>query len=236
MSVSSLPTALVVGALLVALSACVALWRTRRQLRAAHTSAERLDADLARVRGTAATKERLLAAVIEAAPMAIVLFGDRGDIVFTNQEARELFFEGRSPEGEDFLALLATAPDPLRRAVLADRDELVTVEEGERAEEAGGDTAEVELEVESLESDGGRLTVRDRGRGMSDEVMRHALLPFYSTKESGSGLGLALCREIVEAHGGRVRLRNREGAEVGIRLPARGIGEAPAVKLTLSRS
>lgn len=71
---------------------------------------------------------------------------------------------------------------------------------------------------------------------MSDEVMRHALLPFYSTKESGSGLGLALCRGIVEAHGGRVRLRNREGAEVGIRLPARGIGEAPAVKLTLSRS
>lgn len=55
------------------------------------------------------------------------------------------------------------------------------------------------------------LRVLDRGRGMSDEVMRQALVPFYSTKPGGSGLGLALCNEIVEAHGGRMRLAAREG-------------------------
>lgn len=46
---------------------------------------------------------------------------------------------------------------------------------------------------------------------MSDEVLRNALLPFYSTKAAGAGLGLTLCREVIEAHGGRLSLANRPG-------------------------
>jgi two-component system nitrogen regulation sensor histidine kinase NtrY len=58
---------------------------------------------------------------------------------------------------------------------------------------------------------GFRIEVADRGGGLTDDALRDALLPFYSTKPAGTGLGLTLCREIVEAHGGRLSLANRPG-------------------------
>ena len=67
------------------------------------------------------------------------------------------------------------------------------------------------------------VRVADRGRGMSNEVMRRALLPFYSTKDKGSGVGLPLCREIIEAHGGSLRIQSREGGgtDVSFWIPSR---------------
>ncbi|HKU14208.1 MAG TPA: ATP-binding protein [Steroidobacteraceae bacterium] len=78
------------------------------------------------------------------------------------------------------------------------------------AREAGAPTDSVELHVQEHAA-GWRLQVQDRGAGMSEEVLRNALLPFYSTKPSGAGLGLTLCREVIEAHGGRISLANRPG-------------------------
>lgn len=88
------------------------------------------------------------------------------------------------------------------------------------AVEAGSAPEQVEIAVQ----DAGPmflLQVRDRGSGMSETVLEQALLPFYSTKRAGTGLGLALAREIAEAHGGRIRLANRPdgGLAVSIWLP-----------------
>lgn len=88
------------------------------------------------------------------------------------------------------------------------------------AQESGSATEHIELEVYSG-ADACRLSVRDRGTGMSSAQLEQALLPFYSTKPGGSGTGLSLCREIVEAHGGTLTLNNREegGLSVVVYLP-----------------
>jgi two-component system, NtrC family, nitrogen regulation sensor histidine kinase NtrY len=380
------------AALVVAL---VALRARSTELAGVRAHRASTDAAMASARADLAQGDAMLRALGDHAPMAIVLFTERGRIEFLNREARELFFDGEDPGARaDFLALLQAGPETLRRAVIAERDELFTVEEDgareiyhlgkrhfsmggmvhtllmvrrltdelgrqeieawrriirvmahevnnslapvsslvhsgrvlaqdaaqapklervfdgikERAEhlraflaryaelarlpvprrqmvawgaflerigalfpavrielaqgggedayfdpaqieqvlinviknaqEAGGDPTEITLEAEALADGSARLRVLDRGQGLSDEAMSSLFVPFYSTKERGSGLGLSLCREIVEAHGGRLRLRNRDGggAEVTVRLPGRAApGEPPRVRLTLTR-
>ncbi len=85
------------------------------------------------------------------------------------------------------------------------------------AHESGSPAAEVSLEVRRLHG-AVRIDVQDRGPGMSDTVLTNALVPFYSTKRSGTGLGLALAREIAEAHGGRITLANRDGGGLSVTL------------------
>jgi nitrogen fixation/metabolism regulation signal transduction histidine kinase len=372
----------------VTVAALAALWWQRRALLGGGRRS------LEQLKATHLSEEpRLLKAVGENAPMAIVVYGDTGKIAYSNAQARTLFAEDQPLEGENFLRLVQHAPEGLRQALVRDGDALFTVDQsghaetyslsrrffdlaGERhtllmvkeltpelgrqeidvwknviriinhelnnslapissmvhsarliaqnpeqlpklgrvfdtieertqhltaflegyarfarlprprpdrvawqgfldnlqalfpkvkigpapstdawfdagqiqqtlinllknAAEAGSAEAPTELDVEMSDDGAATITVADRGTGMTDEVLRNALVPFFSTKEKGTGLGLALCREIVEAHRGKLRLSRRQGGglEVTCWLPGKATIDKPRTgRLTLTRA
>ncbi len=67
------------------------------------------------------------------------------------------------------------------------------------------------------------IRVKDSGVGMSEEELSNLFLPFYTTKEKGSGLGAFITGEIVKRHGGEIRVKSEKGkgTEVTILLPMR---------------
>ncbi|MBX3733781.1 MAG: PAS domain-containing protein [Verrucomicrobiae bacterium] len=88
--------------------------------------------------------------------------------------------------------------------------------------DAGGRAPEVEIQWH-LKLDQFVLIVRDNGPGLAETG--NLFVPFFTTKPGGSGIGLALCRQIVEGHDGTLSLSNRTdgpGAEAVLRLPLSG--------------
>ena len=344
----------------------------------------------------AAHDDTFLQLLVDSTPLAMLLLGDAGTIVFTNVAARELFFDGADVRGQNLLRMLAGVSEPLRRALLSDTDHIFTAEpeggEGpetyhvakrqlvvggaphelitvrhmtaeisrqeiavlkrtlrvighelansltpmssllqtarqivarpelhgkldtvfatveerlrhlqaflggfarlgqlpqprcqevrwapfldnlrallpevtlaapleqpgwfdagqiqqvlinlvKNAREAGGPADGVSVELEGSPEGGARIAVLDRGPGMNDAVLASALVPSFTTKEGGSGMGLPLCREIVDAHGGRMRIARRPGGGtvVSFWLPPRHGGATRTQnlgRLTLTR-
>jgi signal transduction histidine kinase len=63
---------------------------------------------------------------------------------------------------------------------------------------------ELHISTVSIEPEGVRVEVRDTGPGLSPESLPRLFEPFYTTKPEGMGMGLSICRSIVEARGGRL--------------------------------
>ena len=55
------------------------------------------------------------------------------------------------------------------------------------------------------------IEVRDNGPGVPEEIARKIFVPFFTTKPDGSGVGLALARQVMTAHGGFIRVGDNEG-------------------------
>jgi PAS domain S-box-containing protein len=95
----------------------------------------------------------------------------------------------------------------------------------ENALAACGDPFWIEIAFVETDLDGQaalRLAVRDNGPGLNAEQRRRVFEPFYTTKAQGIGLGMAICRRLVEAHGGRITVGDdapNGGAEIVILLP-----------------
>jgi PAS domain S-box-containing protein len=76
---------------------------------------------------------------------------------------------------------------------------------------AGGSRRELEVKTGLLDDETTEFSVTDSGTGLVAEITDRLFEPFVSTKPDGMGLGLSICRSIVEAHGGRLRTEPNEG-------------------------
>jgi len=87
----------------------------------------------------------------------------------------------------------------------------------------------VSLKVAS-DCEGAKITVQDDGVGMTPEVLERIRKPYFTTKEGGTGLGVAVARGIVEQHGGRMDIRSAsgKGTTISIVLPMKA---KPCMKL-----
>lgn len=113
---------------------------------------------------------------------------------------------------------LATQQDVIMLSADESQIEQLLINLLKNAQEASSMPCEVSL---SKQNDFLHITIRDHGDGMSQEVLRKALLPYFSTKAQGSGIGLSLCREVVEAHHGQLNLSNHPegGLQVRVQIP-----------------
>lgn len=382
-----------VGVAAVALGAAAAAWFSLKHRWVGATGRE----SIARAKANESVqriRERIIPIIADSVPDAVVLFSDIGTIQYSNVVARDLFFEGQSPEGQNFIRLVSAAAAPLREALLGETDRFFSVDvEGRResyhlsrrtfiveeepltllvvkymtreihrrevevlqrvvrvishevnnslapisslmhsarmiatqlqhvekyqrvfdtiderashlrsflegyaalarlprprfrdtswahifaqvstlypeldlpeppsepgwfdggqveqvlinliknACEAGSLLSAVELRVKTGADGSSEIEVLDRGPGFSAEAMQNAVLPLYTTKPHGSGMGLALSREVAEAHGGSLDVSNRSdgGGWIRVRLAGRAVKAVPDAsrsRLTLTR-
>ncbi len=116
--------------------------------------------------------------------------------------------------------------DPEATLVLADRIQVqqVLVNLVRNAIEALAETPPPRrLEIVTAGRDAGmvEVSVADTGSGLAPEVLRNLFQPFVTTKRKGMGLGLSICRTIVEAHGGKISVERREGGGTVFRFTLR---------------
>lgn len=126
--------------------------------------------------------------------------------------------------------------DPAAALVLADRIQIqqvlvnlirnameIMIESASRRELEIGTVANADETVE--------VRVSDTGAGLAPEVAAHLFQPFVTTKRKGMGLGLSICRTIVEAHGGRIWVDSRPSGGTIFRFTLRAapIDEEPAL-------
>jgi len=112
--------------------------------------------------------------------------------------------------------------DPVCDAVLVDRIQIqqVLLNLIRNAVEAMAESPRRELTISTAPADGQmtRITVADTGPGLDKAVADRLFQPFVSTKAHGMGVGLSICRTIVEAHGGQIWTEPVAGGGVAFNL------------------
>ena len=130
---------------------------------------------------------------------------------------------------------LAVDCDHLEFSESSTPDDLVFVDRGklkllfahilENAVDAAEGIARIEIRCHRQkwhDAEAVKISVRDHGKGFDDTSLEHAFEPFYTSKQHGTGLGLAVCHRIAEAHQGQITASNHPngGAIIEIVIPA----------------
>ncbi|WP_038028836.1 sensor histidine kinase [Thermonema rossianum] len=138
-------------------------------------------------------------------------------------QVRQLFEEVAQlmqQEAEAIQASIEIRVEPAHMQLWADRGLLmqVLINLCKNALHALAETERVrKLQLTAVEGER-YLAVEDNGTGISPEAMRRLFVPFFSTKKKGSGIGLSLSRQIVRAHGWRLRVQSEWGKGTRIRI------------------
>ena len=97
----------------------------------------------------------------------------------------------------------------------ADQIEMVLINLLKNALEAGQTEAANQVEISTAMSDGRVvLRVRDYGAGIAPEALEKIFIPFFTTKKTGSGIGLSLSRQIMQLHGGSLKVTQDQSGTV----------------------
>jgi C4-dicarboxylate-specific signal transduction histidine kinase len=134
------------------------------------------------------------------------------DRININQTIREVIALARSEVERNGVALEIQLSDDVRQppVVFADRIQLQQVilnlmmNAIEAMSEVSDGTRRLLIRSAADESQNLLVTVQDSGPGLAPENVDRLFTPFYTTKPQGMGMGLAICRSIIEAHGGRL--------------------------------
>lgn len=126
-------------------------------------------------------------------------------------------------ELSDHGVYITVRTDPPQLTALADKNmiEQVLINLIKNAIQAFEDQPDKKIELAAYTSEKGRpiISVRDNGTGIDPEALEKIFIPFYSTKKTGSGIGLSLSRQIMRVHEGRITVKSAlgEGTEFLLR-------------------
>lgn len=140
------------------------------------------------------------------------------------EEASALALVGVKEQGIHVRFLL----DPSANYVFANRIQIqqVLLNLIRNAVEAMASCPQRQLTIETQAAgEGGLVTIRvvDTGSGLAPEVVEKLFQPFVTTKQRGMGVGLSICRSIVEAHGGRIAATSEPGKGTTFAFTLRGV-------------
>ena len=122
-----------------------------------------------------------------------------------------------------FLNILLNAAEAMAKGGTLSVSTEQTQDTGHKTQDSNRATQNVRPESEtSLKRRAVRITVKDCGHGISPADLPHIVDPFFSKKDSGTGLGLAVTHAIIQQHGGKISVESRvgEGTEVVVEMPA----------------